>query len=90
MSNLERMGRAGAIDAAGRAGRYKRTGVHVPYTEVHVFRHTFATNYYHKGVDVKILSRLLGHADVNITYNIYVHLYGDGFDEMYSALVSEK
>ena len=22
-----------------------------------------------------------------ITYNIYVHLYGDGFDEMYSALV---
>ena len=38
---------------------------------------------------MKILSRLLGHADVNITYSIYVHLYGDGFDEMYSALVSE-
>ena len=62
----------------------------VPYRGEHVFRHTFATNYYHKGIDVKILSRLLGHADVNITYNIYVHLYGDGFDEMYSALVSEK
>ena len=61
----------------------------VPYRGEHVFRHTFATNCYHKGVDVKILSRLLGHADVNITYNIYVHLYGDGFDEMYSALVSE-
>ena len=28
----------------------------------------------------------LGHADVNITYNLYIHLYGDGFDEMYSAL----
>lgn len=42
---------------------------------------------YHKGMDVKILSRLLGHADVNITYNLYIHLYGDGFDEMYSALV---
>ena len=38
-------------------------------------------------MDVKILSKLLGHADVNITYNIYVHLYGDGFEEMYSALV---
>jgi len=62
----------------------------VPYRGEHVFRHTFATNCYHKGVDVKILSRLLGHADVNITYNIYVHLYGDGFDEMYAALVSEK
>ena len=52
----------------------------------HVFRHTFATNCYHKGIDVKILSRLLGHADVNITYNLYIHLYGDGFDEMYTAL----
>jgi len=46
----------------------------VPYRGEHVFRHTFATNCYHKWVDVKILSRLLGHADVNITYNIYVHL----------------
>ena len=45
---------------------------------------------YHKGIDVKILSKLLGHADVNITYNVYVHLYGDGFDEMYAAIVSEK
>lgn len=62
----------------------------VPYKGLHVFRHTFATNCYHKGVNVKILSRLLGHADVNITYNIYVHLYGDGFDEMYSALAPEK
>ena len=59
----------------------------IEYRGEHVFRHTFATNCYHKGIDVKILSRLLGHADVNITYNIYVHLYGDGFDELYSALV---
>jgi site-specific recombinase XerD len=41
-------------------------------------------------MDIKILSRLLGHADVNITYNIYVHLYGDGFDEMYEALVGNR
>jgi len=37
-------------------------------------------------MDIKILSRLLGHADVNITYNVYIHLFGDGFDEMYEAL----
>ena len=37
-----------------------------------------------------ILSKLLGHADVNITYNIYVHLYGDGFEEMYEALVGKQ
>ena len=58
----------------------------IEYRGEHVFRHTFATNCYHKGIDVKILSRLLGHADVNITYNLYIHLYGDGFDEMFSAL----
>ena len=52
----------------------------VPCRGGHVFRHTFLTNCYHKGVDVKILSRLLGHADVNITYNIYVHLYREEFD----------
>ena len=61
----------------------------IQYRGEHVFRHTFATNCYHKGVNIKILSRLLGHADVNVTYNIYIHLYGDGFDEMYSALVPE-
>ena len=59
----------------------------VPYTGAHTFRHTFATNCYYKGVDVKILSRLLGHSDVRITMNIYVALHGDGFDEMYAALV---
>lgn len=61
----------------------------IEYRGEHVFRHTFATNCYHKGIDVKILSRLLGHADVNITYNLYIHLYGDGFDEMYETLVPE-
>ena len=40
--------------------------------------------------EARIISRLLGHADVNITYSIYVHLYGDGFEEMYAALVSEE
>lgn len=62
----------------------------VEYRGEHVFRHTFATNCYYKGVDVKILSRLLGHTDTTITYNIYVHLYGDGFDEMYNALCARK
>ncbi len=59
----------------------------IEYRGEHVFRHTFATNCFHKGINVKILSKLLGHADVNITYNIYIHLYGDGFEELYSALV---
>ena len=58
----------------------------VEYRGEHVFRHTFATNCYYRGIDVKILSKLLGHASVNITYNTYINLYGDGFDSMYAAL----
>ena len=58
----------------------------VSYHGEHVFRHTFATNCYYKGIDVKILSKLMGHSSVQVTYNIYVNLYGDGFDDMYAAL----
>jgi len=52
----------------------------------HVFRHTFATNCYYKGIDVKILSKMMGHSSVQVTYNTYINLYGDGFDDMYAAL----
>lgn len=58
----------------------------VRYYGEHVFRHTFATNCYYKGIDVKILSKLMGHSSVQVTYNIYINLYGDGFDDMYAAL----
>ena len=54
----------------------------VLYSGMHLFRHTFATNCYKRGCDVKILSKLLGHADVAITYNTYIHLYGDALEEM--------
>lgn len=40
---------------------------------VHSLRHTFATLMLNKGVDVKIVSELLGHATVSITYDIYIH-----------------
>ena len=54
----------------------------IRYRSVHMLRHTFATNCYNKGCNVKILSKLLGHADVGITYNVYIHLYGDALEEM--------
>ena len=58
----------------------------VPYKGNHVFRHTFATNCYNRGCDVKILSKLLGHANVGITYNIYIRLHGDALEEMRSVV----
>jgi site-specific recombinase XerD len=58
----------------------------VEYRGQHVFRHTFATNCYKNGADVKILSKLLGHSSVAITYNTYIHLYGDALEEMRSVV----
>lgn len=39
----------------------------------HITRHTFATNCINNGTDVKSLSEILGHSDVSITLNKYVH-----------------
>jgi len=39
----------------------------------HVLRHTFATRCVECGVDVKILSEILGHATVKLTLDRYVH-----------------
>ena len=58
----------------------------VPYYGQHVFRHTFATNCYNRGCDVKKLSKLLGHANVTVTYNVYIHLFGDDVEEMRSVV----
>lgn len=39
----------------------------------HTLRHTFATKCIEVGFDIKSLSEILGHANVNITLNRYVH-----------------
>lgn len=39
----------------------------------HILRHTFATSCVESGMDVKTLSAILGHSDVKITLNRYVH-----------------
>lgn len=42
-------------------------------TKYHTLRHTFATNCIALGFDVKSLSEILGHSNVSITLNRYVH-----------------
>ena len=42
-------------------------------TNFHILRHTFSTNCVEDGMDVKSLSEMLGHSDVQITLNRYVH-----------------
>lgn len=55
--------------------RYRRVmeSIGVPVVNFHALRHTFATRCVEAGVDVKSLSEVLGHANVNITLNTYVH-----------------
>lgn len=45
----------------------------IPAKNFHVLRHTFATNCINIGMDAKSVSEILGHHDVRITLNRYVH-----------------
>ena len=40
----------------------------------HIFRHTYATNLYKAGIDIKTAQYLLGHASIQMTMDIYTHL----------------
>ena len=39
----------------------------------HKLRHTFATKLIQKQVDIGLISKLLGHSSVRITYDTYIH-----------------
>ena len=45
----------------------------IPPTNFHSLRHTFASRCVMAGVDIKSLSEILGHSNVQITLNYYVH-----------------
>ena len=56
----------------------RTSGVRMPFcireVGVHALRHTYATRLFEKGVDIKIISELLGHSSTEITYRIYVYV----------------
>ncbi len=43
------------------------------YFNFHMLRHSFATRCVCMGLDIKSLSELLGHSDIKVTLNLYVH-----------------
>lgn len=47
----------------------------------HTFRHTFASNCYREGFDLKEIQRLLGHANLQMTANLYVHVFEDKLND---------
>lgn len=43
----------------------------------HALRHSFASRLFENGEDVKTVSEILGHSDITITYNTYIHLINE-------------
>ena len=46
----------------------------LPMVNVHGLRHTFATRSLESGMSVKTLSKILGHASVGFTLDVYAHV----------------
>lgn len=51
-----------------------RGGCEVQQCGAHALRHTFASQLFANGVDVNVVSKLLGHTKVSTTIDIYIHL----------------
>ena len=55
--------------------RYNRTHAEqLPKISPHVLRHTFCTRLANKNINPKSLQYIMGHADINITLNLYAHV----------------
>lgn len=46
----------------------------LPHIWLHILRHTFGSELIRKGADVSVVSKLMGHSDIQITYQHYVHV----------------
>ena len=51
--------------------------VGIPRFSMHVLRHTFATRCIEAGMKPKTLQKILGHSNIGITMNLYVHITED-------------
>lgn len=55
---------------------YKR--LNITGLNIHSFRHTFGSMAYDAGVKEKHIQKIMGHATLDVTMNIYVDVYGGG------------
>lgn len=49
----------------------------IRHISLHILRHTFATRCIEGGMKPKVLQKILGHANINMTMNLYVHATED-------------
>ena len=58
----------------------------IEHLGIHALRHTFASQLFANKIDIKIISKLLGHSDVSITYNTYIHLIKEALPDATAVL----
>lgn len=60
----------------------------IEHIGIHALRHTFASQLFANKTDIKVISKLLGHSDVSVTYNIYIHLMQEELPDATTSLDS--
>lgn len=53
---------------------------------IHALRHTFASRLLKSGTEISVVSKLLGHADINTTYSTYIHVLDDQMTDVMSGI----
>ena len=56
----------------------------------HNLRHTFATRCLECGIDMKIVSKVLGHSTIQITADLYTHVTNRAMQNAMSKLIKEN
>ena len=66
-----------ALDSSNLLKRWKKflSENNIEYKKWHSLRHSYASLLFQAGADIKTVQELLGHADINTTSQIYVHVF---------------
>ena len=59
------------------AKKEKREPIMIPRFSCHIFRHTFASRFCENETNIKVIQKVMGHADVSTTMNIYAEANPD-------------
>lgn len=59
------------------AGMLKSANCEIQDASPHDLRHSFGSELIKNGIDIKVVSELMGHKDVQTTYNIYIHILNE-------------
>lgn len=51
-----------------------RAGCEVQHCGLHALRHSFGSYLVSEGIDISVVSRLMGHKSITVTYNVYIHV----------------